>query len=66
MKKTLKNIVISIAIIYLILSIVYTIFNSGITQENIEISMHQKETFFNEQKISINQLNQVMAMECYM
>ncbi len=58
MKKTLKNIVISIAIIYLILSIVYTIFNSGITQENIEISMHQKETFFNEQKISINQLNQ--------
>ncbi len=58
MKKTLKNIVACIAIIYLILSIVYTIFSMGLTQENIEISKQERETFFNEQKISINQLNQ--------
>lgn len=58
MKKTLKNILISITTIYLILSVIYMIFNIGLTQENIEISKQKKAEFYNNVEISINDVTQ--------
>ena len=58
MKKTLKNILISITTIYLILSVIYMIFSIGLAQENIEISKQKKAEFYNNIEISINDVTQ--------
>lgn len=43
MKKSLKNILIIIAVSYLLLNIIYTVFSIGLTEEGISIISSQKE-----------------------